>query len=95
MAKDSAKKRFNGEGDGMSFTEFTYQLVQGYDFLHLYETMNCKIQLGGADQSSLYQLGQHHHRHGADPPQAGRRGRGLRHHLPADHQGRRHEIRQD
>ena len=48
MAKDSVKKRFNGEGDGMSFTEFTYQLVQGYDFLHLYETMNCKIQLGGA-----------------------------------------------
>ncbi len=50
MAKDSVKKRFNGEGDGMSFTEFTYQLVQGYDFLHLYETMDCKIQLGGADQ---------------------------------------------
>ena len=50
MAKDSVKKRFNGDGDGMSFTEFTYQLVQGYDFLHLYKTMNCKIQLGGADQ---------------------------------------------
>ena len=50
MAKDSVKKRFNGEGEGMSFTEFTYQLLQGYDFLHLYQTMNCKIQLGGADQ---------------------------------------------
>lgn len=50
MAKDSVKKRFNGEGDGMSFTEFTYQLLQGYDFLHLYQTLNCKIQLGGADQ---------------------------------------------
>ena len=50
MAKDSVKKRFNGEGDGMSFTEFTYQLLQGYDFLHLYQTMNCKAQLGGADQ---------------------------------------------
>lgn len=50
MAKDSVTKRFNGEGDGMSFTEFTYQLLQGYDFLHLYQTMNCKIQLGGADQ---------------------------------------------
>ncbi len=50
MAKDSVKKRFNGEGDGMSFTEFTYQLVQGYDFMHLYETLNCKVQLGGADQ---------------------------------------------
>ena len=50
MAKDSVKKRFNGEGDGMSFTEFTYQLLQGYDFLHLYEVENCKFQLGGADQ---------------------------------------------
>ncbi|MBP3432273.1 MAG: tyrosine--tRNA ligase [Alistipes sp.] len=50
MAKDSVKKRFNGEGDGMSFTEFTYQLLQGYDFLHLYQEYNCKVQLGGADQ---------------------------------------------
>ncbi len=50
MAKDSVKKRFTGEGDGMSFTEFTYQLVQGYDFLHLYENMGCKFQLGGSDQ---------------------------------------------
>jgi len=50
MAKDSVKKRFNGEGDGMSFTEFTYQLVQGYDFLHLYEKYGCKLQLGGSDQ---------------------------------------------
>ena len=50
MAKDSVKKRFNGEGEGMSFTEFTYQLVQGFDFLTLYETKNCKLQLGGSDQ---------------------------------------------
>ncbi len=50
MAKDSVKKRLNGEGEGMSFTEFTYQLVQGYDFLHLYENYGCKIQLGGSDQ---------------------------------------------
>jgi tyrosyl-tRNA synthetase len=50
MAKDSVKKRFDGEGEGMSFTEFTYQLVQGYDFLHLYETMDCRLQLGGSDQ---------------------------------------------
>ena len=50
MAKDSVKKRFNGEGDGMSFTEFTYQLLQGYDFLYLYEKYGCKVQLGGADQ---------------------------------------------
>ncbi len=50
MAKDSVKKRFNGEGDGMSFTEFTYQLVQGYDFLYLYQNHGCKLQLGGSDQ---------------------------------------------
>lgn len=50
MSKDSVKKRFNGEGEGMSFTEFTYQLVQGYDFLHLFENHNCKLQLGGSDQ---------------------------------------------
>lgn len=50
MAKDSVKKRFSGEGEGMSFTEFTYQLVQGYDFLHLYENENCKLQMGGSDQ---------------------------------------------
>ena len=50
MAKDSVKKRFNGEGEGMSFTEFTYQLVQGYDFFHLYEAYGCKLQVGGSDQ---------------------------------------------
>lgn len=50
MAKDSVKKRLTGEGEGMSFTEFTYQLVQGFDFLHLYREYNCKIQMGGSDQ---------------------------------------------
>lgn len=50
MAKDSVKKRFNGEGDGMSFTEFSYQLVQGYDFLYLNQNYNCKLQMGGSDQ---------------------------------------------
>ena len=52
MSKDSVKRRFTGENgaDGMSFTEFTYQLLQGYDFLHLNEVANCKLQLGGADQ---------------------------------------------
>ena len=50
MAKDSVKKRFNGEGEGMSFTEFTYQLVQGTDFLHLDQHKNCKLQMGGSDQ---------------------------------------------
>lgn len=50
MAKDSVKKRLSGDGEGMSFTEFTYQLVQGYDFLHLYKTRGCKLQMGGSDQ---------------------------------------------
>lgn len=51
MAKDSVQKRLNGEArDGLSFTEFTYQLLQGFDFLHLYEAKNCKLQLGGSDQ---------------------------------------------
>ncbi|GGH35987.1 tyrosyl-tRNA synthetase [Mangrovimonas yunxiaonensis] len=52
MAKDSVKKRFSGEegSAGMSFTEFTYQLIQGYDFYHLYKTYNCVLQMGGSDQ---------------------------------------------
>ena len=51
MAKDSVQKRLNGEArDGLSFTEFTYQLLQGYDFLYLYQHYNCKMQLGGNDQ---------------------------------------------
>jgi tyrosyl-tRNA synthetase len=50
MAKDSVKKRLGEEGSGMSFTEFTYQLVQGYDFYFLYQNNNCKLQMGGSDQ---------------------------------------------
>ena len=51
MAKESVKRRINGEaGDGLSFTEFTYQLLQGYDFLHLYQEKGCRLQMGGADQ---------------------------------------------
>jgi tyrosyl-tRNA synthetase len=51
MAKDSVKNRISSEStDGMSFTEFTYQLVQGYDFLHLYKENDCTIQMGGSDQ---------------------------------------------
>ncbi|NQZ44266.1 MAG: tyrosine--tRNA ligase [Flavobacteriaceae bacterium] len=51
MAKDSVKKRLSSEAkEGMSFTEFTYQLVQGYDFLHLFRTHNCTLQMGGSDQ---------------------------------------------
>jgi tyrosyl-tRNA synthetase len=51
MAKDSVKNRISSDSsEGMSFTEFTYQLVQGYDFLHLYKSNNCSIQMGGSDQ---------------------------------------------
>lgn len=51
MAKDSVKKRLNGEtGEGMSFTEFSYQLLQGYDYLWLYRNKGCRLQLGGSDQ---------------------------------------------
>ena len=51
MAKDSVQQRLNGTArDGLSFTEFTYQLLQGYDFLWLYQHKNCKLQLGGNDQ---------------------------------------------
>ncbi len=52
MSKDSVKRRISGENgaDGMSFTEFSYQLLQGYDFVHLNESHGCKLQLGGADQ---------------------------------------------
>ena len=51
MAKDSVKKRLSSEAaEGMSFTEFTYQLVQGYDFLHLYKNFQCTLQMGGSDQ---------------------------------------------
>jgi len=51
MAKDSVQRRLNGEAsDGLSFTEFTYQLLQGYDFLHLYREKGCRLQMGGSDQ---------------------------------------------
>jgi len=51
MSKDSVKSRLGGDStSGMSFTEFSYQLVQGYDFLYLYQTINCKLQMGGSDQ---------------------------------------------
>lgn len=51
MAKDSVKTRLSGESaDGLSFTEFTYQLIQGYDFVHLYRNLDCTLQMGGSDQ---------------------------------------------
>jgi tyrosyl-tRNA synthetase len=51
MSKDSVKKRLSSESaSGMSFTEFTYQLVQGFDFLYLYQNYNCRLQMGGSDQ---------------------------------------------
>ncbi len=90
MAKDSVQKRLNGEArDGLSFTEFTYQLLQGFDFLTLYRDKDCKLQLGGcSDQWGNITTGTDTH-----TPQTRRRG--LRPHLPAYHEGRRREVRQD
>ena len=79
MAKDSVKRRLNGEArDGLSFTEFTYQLLQGYDFLHLYETKGCKLQMGGSDQWGNITTG-------AELIRRTNWGRGVRADLPADH----------
>jgi tyrosyl-tRNA synthetase len=50
MAKDSVKKRLSSEGEGMSFTEFSYQLIQGFDFYHLWKEKKCLLQMGGSDQ---------------------------------------------
>jgi tyrosyl-tRNA synthetase len=51
MSKDSVKKRLSSDSrEGMSYTEFSYQLVQGYDFLHLFNEYGCKLQMGGSDQ---------------------------------------------
>ena len=70
MAKESVQQRLNGEArDGLSFTEFTYQLLQGYDFLYLYQHKGCKLQMGGNDQ-----WGQHDHRNRAYTPHARQRG---------------------
>ena len=59
MSKDSVKRRLSGEAgtDGMSFTEFTYQLLQGYDYVHLNDSHGCKLQLGGADQWGIFTTG--------------------------------------
>ena len=81
MAKDSVKRRLNGEArDGLSFTEFTYQLLQGYDFLHLYETKGCKLQMGGSDQWGNITTG-------AELIRPNQWGRGVRIDLPADYKG--------
>ena len=82
MAKDSVKSRLE---TGLSFTEFSYQLLQGYDFYHLYEHHNVKLQMGG-----FRPVGQHHHRHRIHPPQG--EWRCLRPHHPAGDQSRRHQI---
>lgn len=88
MAKDSVKKRFNGEGDGMSFTEFTYQLVQGYDFMQLYRNYDCRLQLGGSDQWGNITTGVELIRRIEDGP-------GVRHDLSSYQKGGRYEVRKD
>ena len=87
MAKDSVKKRLNGEArDGLSFTEFTYQLLQGFDFLTLYREKGCRLQLGGSDQWGNITTGAELIR---------RKEGGEVFALTADHESRRRQVRQD
>ena len=91
MAKDSVQKRLNGEArDGLSFTEFTYQLLQGYDFLYQYRKYGVRLQLGGNDQ-----WGKHDNRYRTHPPHARQRCRGILPHMSAHHKERRKEVRKD
>ena len=88
MSKDSVRKRISGEErEGMSFTEFTYQLVQGYDFLWLYEHEGCKLQMGGSDQWGNITTG----------TELIRRKLSERHlpNLSPDYKGRWRQVRQD
>jgi len=88
MAKDSVKKRLSADAkEGMSFTEFTYQLVQGYDFLYLFQNHNCTLQMGGSDQWGNITTG--------TELQADRQWQRLCAYLPFDHQGRWHQIREN
>ncbi|MCB0661991.1 MAG: tyrosine--tRNA ligase [Saprospiraceae bacterium] len=59
QSKDSVKTRLSGDGEGMSFTEFSYQVLQGYDFVHLYNNVGCTIQMGGSDQWGNITSGTH------------------------------------
>ena len=86
MAKESVKKRLSSEAKvGMSFTEFTYQLLQGFDFLHLYKTLGCKIQMGGSDQWGNITTG-------TELIRRKEGGEGVRHYLSFDKKNRRHEV---
>ena len=85
MAKESVQQRLNGTSrDGLSFTEFTYQLLQGYDFLHLYQAKGCKLQLGGNDQWGNMTTGTELIRR-----TLGNEAEALRLDLPPHHKGRR------
>ncbi len=87
MSKDSVRKRIEGE-TGISYTEFAYQLMQGYDYYWLYENMGCKLQMGGSDQWGNITTG-----YGTDPEKSRRRGICL--HLSADNQNRWWKIWQN
>ena len=88
VAKESVRARFERPDQGISYTEFSYMLLQAYDFLRLHLDHGCDLQIGGQRP-----VGQHHHG-GRAHPQGGP-GRGLRAHHPAGDQGRRHQVRQD
>ena len=88
VAKDSVRSRMEDRRAGISFAEFSYMLLQGFDFYHLRKTFDCELQVG-AHRS----VGQHHGGHRALAQEAGRHRVGAG--LPADHEGRRLEVRQD
>ena len=88
VAKDSVKSRLDAADQGISFTEFSYMLLQAYDFLHLFDTFGCRLQLGGSDQWGNITMGielirKVRHAGGVGPDH------------PAGAQGRRHQVRQD
>jgi tyrosyl-tRNA synthetase len=87
IAKDSVKARLNRE-EGISFTEFSYMLLQSYDFLHLYQHEGCRLQTGGSDQWGNITAGVELTRRVTGHS-------GVRHGLPADHQIGRHQVWQD
>jgi hypothetical protein len=87
VAKDSVRSRMEGEA-GISYTEFSYMLLQAHDFYHLRRTLDCELQIGGSDQWGNITAGTDLIRKKLGVALLGP-------HLPADHEGRRHQVRED
>jgi hypothetical protein len=88
VAKDSVRERMETRDSGISYAEFSYMLLQGFDFYHLRKTYGCELQVGATDQWGNITVGTENHAQEA-------RGHGLGPGLPAAHDGRRNQIRQD